>query len=68
MEDGQDDGLVRHLPSGKSMSSGKTHPVVVVAVGGIVPVTVSGTHVPCVVDPGTAAQHTGIIFSVTITP
>ena len=47
---GQDDGLVRHLPSGKSMSSGNKKAVVVVAVG--------GTHVPAVVAPGTAAKHT----------
>jgi hypothetical protein len=55
---GRDGGLVRHLPSGKSMSSGNTKAVVVVAVGRIVPVAVGGSHVPGVVDPGAAAKHT----------
>jgi hypothetical protein len=65
---GRDDGLVRHLPSGKSMSLGKPQAVVVVAVSGRVPVAVGGTHVPAVVDPGTAAQDTTGLAFPTITP
>ncbi|VTR70770.1 hypothetical protein DESC_830087 [Desulfosarcina cetonica] len=55
---GQDDDLVRHLPSGKSLSSGKPQADVVVALVRRVPVTVGRAHVPAVVDPGTAAQDT----------
>lgn len=49
------------------LSSGKTETDVVVAVAGFVPVAVSGTDVPAVVDPGTAAHHT-VIAVTTVTP
>ena len=49
------------------MSSGKPQTVVVVAFGRFVPVAVGGTHVPAVVDPGTAAQHTAATVWMTIT-
>ena len=64
---GQDDGLVRQMPSGKSMSSGNTKADVVVAVSGLVGVAVGGTDVPAVVDPGTAAQDTAVVLFMTIT-
>lgn len=46
------------------MSSGKTKTGVVVAVAGVVPVAVSGTDVPAVVDPGTPAQNTVVAYTV----
>jgi hypothetical protein len=47
--------LVLFLPSGGKRNSGKTQAVVVVANAMMIVVAVSGTQVPPVVDPGTAA-------------
>jgi hypothetical protein len=56
------------LPSGKSVSSGKPEPVIVVPVAGRVPVAVGGSRVPGVVDPRPAAKHAAGAVWVTTTP
>jgi len=53
----QDDGLVICRLSGRLVSSGKTEPVVVVAVGRVVPVAVRRAQVATVVVPTAAAQN-----------
>ena len=62
-----DEGLVMSVYSSNTLSSGKTKTVVVVADIRVVPVAVSRTAVPAVVDPRAAAQHTVIACS-TFTP